>query len=105
MAEVPVQIIKLSKKFVEEALKDDIHISQAVLFGSYARGTYQKFSDIDLAVVSEDFTGSSFYDSKKLIKAMLRTSIEIEVHTYRPEDFTPTNPFVREILNNGIRIV
>ena len=105
MAKVPDKIVKLIDKFIKEAAKDDIHISQAVLFGSYANGTNHKYSDIDLAVVSEDFDGISFYDNQKLAKAMLRTSIDIEAHPYRPEEFTVANPFVREIIQSGIRIL
>jgi len=105
MAEIPDKIVNLIKKFVDEAGKDKIRISQAVLFGSYARGTNTEYSDIDLAVVSDDFEGISFYDSKKLAKAMLRTSIDIETHPYRPEEFTIANPFVKEIIQNGVRII
>ena len=105
MAQIPDKIIEIVKKFILEASKDNINISKAVLFGSFAKGTNHEYSDIDIAVVSEDFEGSSFYDNKKLTKAMLRTSIDIETHTYRPEEFTEDNPFVKEILEYGIQIV
>ncbi len=105
MAQVPDKIVEIINKFIEEAKKDNITISKAVLFGSYSNNTYHEFSDIDIAVVSEDFEGISFYDSKKLNAAMLRTSIDIETHPYRPEEFTPENPFVKEILETGIRIL
>lgn len=105
MAQISDKITGIIKKFVEEASKDNIQISQAILFGSYAKGTNHELSDIDLAVVSEDFDGISFYDCQKLNDAMLRTSIDIETHPYRPEDFTSDNPFVQEILEYGIRIV
>lgn len=105
MAQIPDKIIELIKKFVSEATKDNVRISEAVLFGSYAKGTNNEWSDIDIAVVSEDFEGISFYDCQKLTDAMLRTSVDIETHPYRPEDFTADNPFVKEILKHGIRIV
>jgi predicted nucleotidyltransferase len=105
MAQVSDKIITLIKQFITEASEDNIHISEAVLFGSYARGTQNKESDIDLAVVSEDFEGIRIFDNKKIRKAKLKTSIDLETHPYRPEDFTIYNPFVREILEYGIRIV
>ncbi|GAB1371825.1 hypothetical protein MASR1M45_18870 [Candidatus Kapaibacterium sp.] len=105
MAQVPDKILQLINKFIEEAKKDNITISKAVLFGSYSNNTFHEFSDIDIAVVSEDFEGISFYDSMKLNGALLRTSIDIETHPYRPEEFTPDNPFVKEILETGIRIL
>ena len=105
MAQVPSKIIEIIKKFLLEASKDNVRISKAILFGSYAKGNYHEYSDIDLAVISEDFEGNSFYDGKKLTKAMLRTCIDIESHTYRPEEFNEDNPFVKEILRYGIQII
>ena len=105
MAQVSDKIIELVKKFVERAMEDNIHITEAILFGSYAKGTNNEWSDIDIAVVSDDFEGIRLYDNKKIRNAKLKTSIDLETHPYRPEDFTPDNPFVNEILNFGIRIV
>jgi predicted nucleotidyltransferase len=105
MAQVDDKIIQIIKKLVEEAKLDNISISQAILFGSHAIGTNHEYSDIDVAVVSDNFEGNSFYDNQKLIDAMLRTSVDIETHPYRPEDFTEDDPFVQEILKNGIRVV
>jgi uncharacterized protein len=105
MVQVPNKIIELIKTFTEEAGKDNVRISQAVLFGSYAKGTNHEWSDIDVAVVSDDFQGISFFDNQILTEAMLRTSIDIETHTYRPEEFNEDNPFVKEILETGIRII
>jgi uncharacterized protein len=105
MAQVPDKIIEIIKNFIKIANEDTINISEAILFGSYAKGTYNEWSDIDLAVVSSDFDGISFYDNKKIRNAKLKSSIDLETHPYRPEDFTIENPFVQEILNYGIRII
>ena len=105
MAQVSDKIINLIRKLIHEAEKDNIRISQAVIFGSYAKGTNHELSDIDVAVVSDDFEGISFYDNKKMFGALLRTSIEIELHPYRPEEFTTENPFVKEIIQYGYKII
>ncbi|MGA2297181.1 MAG: nucleotidyltransferase domain-containing protein [FCB group bacterium] len=105
MVQVPDNIVELIKKFVERARKDNIRITEALLFGSYAKGTNNEWSDIDVAVVSPDFEGSWLFDNKKIQDAKLETSFDLETHPYRPEDFTTDNPFVKEILNYGIRIV
>ena len=105
MAQVDDKIIKIIKKLVEEAKLDNISISQAILFGSYAKGTEKEFSDIDVAVVSEDFEGVRLFDNIKLCRTRVNTHVDIETHPYRPEDFTEDDPFVQEILKNGIRVV
>ena len=105
MVKVSDKIIEIIRKLVNEALKENIHISQAVLFGSYAKGTNHEYSDIDVAVVSEDFEGIRLFDNIRLGKPRVNTSVDIETHPYRPEEFNEDNPFVKEILEYGIRIV
>jgi len=105
MAEIPNEIVKIIRNFLAEAEKDNIRILKAVLFGSYANGNWNKYSDIDLALVSEDFQGSPFYDSKRLFKSVLKSSTDIETHPFLPEEFNESNPFVYEILRTGIPIV
>ena len=105
MVKIPNQIIESIKTLVAEAEKVNIHIQRAVLFGSYAKGTNHEWSDIDVAVVSENFEGIRFYDNLKLSKPVINSNIDIETHPYRPEDFTEDNPFVSEIIKYGIQIV
>ncbi|MFC2131300.1 nucleotidyltransferase domain-containing protein [Bacteroidota bacterium] len=105
MVEIENKIKEIVERFIEEVRKDNITISKAYLFGSYANGTNHEFSDIDIAIVSDNFEGINFYDCQKVVEAMLRTNVDLETHPYRPEDFTEDNPFVKEILDHGIRIV
>jgi uncharacterized protein len=105
MAKVPDNIILTIRKLVKEAKRNNINISQAVLFGSYALGTNKEYSDIDVALVSEDFEGTRFFDNLKLMDTVLNVNSDIETHPFRPEDFTTDNPLVKEILEYGVRIV
>lgn len=75
------------------------------LFGSYASGNAKEYSDIDVALVSDNFEGSRFFDKKKLNKYVLETSIDLEIHPFKTEDFTEDNPFAAEIIRTGKRIV
>ena len=104
MVEIPNKIIEVILKFIKEAKIDNINIEQAILFGSYAKGTQNKYSDIDLAVVSADFEGNRFKDNLKLAEAKLRTSIDLETHPFKTQEFTIDNLFVKEILKEGIRL-
>ncbi len=105
MTQVPDSILEIINGFIAEAAKDNIKISDAILFGSYANGNYGEYSDIDLAIVSNDFEDNFFYDNKKISRPKLRTSYDLETHTYTPQDFNSSNPFVNEILKTGIRIL
>jgi predicted nucleotidyltransferase len=39
-----------------------IHIHKLVLYGSYARGKAREGSDIDVIVISDDFSGKSYWE-------------------------------------------
>jgi predicted nucleotidyltransferase len=88
------------KKFID-LVSEEFPLKSVYLFGSYAKGNAGEYSDIDLAVVSDKFEGSRFFDKKKLIKYLLKSSTDIEVHPYRTEDFTEDDPFVKEIIITG----
>ena len=104
MAEIPDEIVRIVALFIDNAKSDNINIEKVLLFGSYSKGNQNEFSDIDLAVVSNDFEGNRFKDNMKLARARVRTNINLETHPFRSEDFNEDNLFVKEILKHGIQI-
>jgi len=66
MAKIPDQIRKIIDQYIRVLEDNHIHIRKAVLFGSYARGRADGWSDIDIALVSEDFEGNRFDDREFL---------------------------------------
>jgi predicted nucleotidyltransferase len=105
MYKVPNRTTKSIKDYINYLENTNIHIEEAILFGSYAKGNSNEFSDIDLALVSKNFTGSRFFDLDTLRDAKFAVNTDISPLPYRPEDFTEDNLFVKEILNYGIRII
>lgn len=97
-------VIHIVKRYLAELAKYNIHIKTAVLFGSYARGMQNEWSDIDVALVSDDFIGVGALDADKIARPTLNTDYRIAPITYKPEDFDETNLFVKEILKTGIRV-
>lgn len=97
-------INKIVGKFIS-LISDEFPIKSVYLFGSYASGNAKEYSDVDLAVVSDKFEGSRFFDKKKLNKYILQTSSDLEVHPFRTVDFTEDNPFVKEIMQTGLKIM
>ncbi len=104
VALVPDEIVEILKKFLNMVTTSGLHIERAIIFGSYAKGKAGKWSDIDVALVSKDFTGVRFYDRKKLNRCLIKIDSRIETHPFRPEDFTRDNLFVDQILKDGIEI-
>ncbi len=105
MAKIPDKIVSDIKSLVQIAANNNIEIQKAVLFGSHASGIAGEYSDIDIALVSNDFSGIRLDDNLKLMNIVLAVDHRIETHPFRPEDFTPENLFVKEILDKGISII
>ena len=105
MAFISDEIINSAKRFLSLLSASGLHLDRAILFGSHAKGTAGEWSDIDIALVSGDFSGVVYYDRKKVNPLLIKTDSRIEPHPFRTEDFTEDNPFVKEILKEGVEIM
>jgi uncharacterized protein len=105
VAQISFDIIELIKKFLERLKEDNIKVQKAILYGSYAKGNYNEWSDIDLALVSEDFIGNRIIDKERMIKSIVDINTSISPLPFRPEDFDESDLFVKEIIKTGVRIV
>lgn len=105
MAKVPQEVIDKVRKFIIYLENSKIPIETALIFGSYAKGTYNKWSDIDVALVSSCFDGNRFKDLDKLTDAVFAIDTDISPLPYRPEDFVSDDLFVKEILTYAYKVV
>lgn len=105
MADVPNHIRRIIGQYLTSLQDHGFQIQDAILFGSYASGQANEWSDIDLALVSNEFEDVRFKDKNKIRKITISVSADLEVLPFNPRDFTPSNPLVKEILDTGIRIV
>ncbi len=80
-----------------------IHLRKAILFGSYARNEQRNWSDIDVALVADEFSGIGFDDIGLFGKALVH-HIEIQPRTYPTDYFEQGDPFIEEIIRTGIEI-
>lgn len=80
-------------------------MDSAYLFGSYARGTQDKWSDIDLAVVSPDFSEDLFGERLFLMRLACDIDERIEPKPFRPDGFEPFDPLVYEIQKHGVKLI
>jgi len=97
------QALQSARRFVRAVQKAGIHLDAAFLYGSYALGTAHEHSDIDIALVSKDFTGHH-RDWQKIRPALDVDSRIQHVH-YRPQDFRDEHPLVWEIKTTGISLL
>lgn len=97
--------IKIALKYIKELDKNNIPIVEAVIFGSYAKGNSCPDSDIDIAVVSEAFTGDRFEDRRRIVPFRRKIDSRIEPIPFTPEDYHSGGALVKEIKKTGITLI
>ena len=97
------RIMESIKKYIEK-ISQYYKIEAIILFGSYAKGTENEDSDIDIAIISNDFN-DIIEDGAKLIGLTWKIDTRIEPHPITTEDYQKvSNPFVREVVDTGIKV-
>lgn len=102
MAQIDSSIIKTATKFLDKIKEENIEIKEAFLFGSYAKNTENKWSDIDVAIISRNFSENRFEERVRLMKISHTIDSRIEPVPFRPENFTDDDPLACEIKKHGI---
>lgn len=100
-----IETVKLIAERFAELLKNEMKINSVYLYGSVVNECSTKGSDIDIAVISNDFTGDCVDDIFRLMKIRRKVDNRIEPHPFKSSEFDSSNPFVKEILTKGIRIM
>jgi predicted nucleotidyltransferase len=95
--------IDIAQKYAS-AVKAKYNYSKIILFGSYAKGSYNDHSDIDIAIVFKDYT--NLIDMQlELMRLRRKIDSRIEPHPFRESEFELSNPVVNEIVKYGQEIL
>lgn len=104
MAEIDSLVLKEIKEFLQQLKAIDVRVDGAYLFGSYAKASQNKWSDIDLAVISPDFSDDRFEERLRLMRIASGIDNRIEPVPFRPDNFSDDDPLAWEIKRNGIKV-
>jgi predicted nucleotidyltransferase len=104
MAEIDDLIVKKVKMFLLKLKESGVSVDSAYLFGSYAKRSSSKFSDIDVAVISSDFSDDRFEEGIKLARIAGQIDNRIEPIPFTPGNFVEDDPLACEIKKDGIPI-
>ncbi len=100
---ISTEIMDSIEKYIN-IIKQYYNIDAIILFGSYAKGTENEESDIDIAIISSDFK-NIIQDGADLIGFTWKIDTRIEPHPIRTEDYNnASTPFVQEVINTGIKV-
>ena len=97
------QVTEIIKGFITE-LSQKIPIKEIILFGSYAQGDPQDYSDIDLAVISDWFEGKPRIESMQFLSRMAAAyNSLIEALPFTEEEYKNLDKrsFLASIIRSG----
>jgi len=92
------QIINIAKEFAN-VVKGDFQVRKVVLYGSQAKGNAHNYSDIDIAVIVNEFQ-EDFLDSEaKLFR--LGSKIDLRIEPVLLDESSDPSGFIQQILEEG----
>ena len=99
------EIMDIVDKYVQVIL-ENYEVKTIILFGSYAKGTYNEDSDIDIAIVTDDLKCNDVFDELLNLKKLRRKiDYRIEPHLFEVADFDNVEtPFIQEVISTGIKV-
>jgi predicted nucleotidyltransferase len=106
---VDAKVIEAVSFFKAALEKKGIRINDLVLFGSSATGTLKPGSDIDIAIISEDFSGMDIFNRALATKdAELSTirkfRIALDIITLAPEEFNDRDSLFFNNIRKGLPV-
>jgi len=104
MGAIPSSLKESLERFLQE-VKQYYSISAAYLYGSHAKGTASLWSDIDVALISQDFSTDLFEDRVTLMRLAAFVDERIEPYPFPEEMFNKDNPLASEIQQHGLRLI
>jgi predicted nucleotidyltransferase len=94
------EAVGIALKYTDR-IKEFFNLKKVILFGSYARNTNKKFSDIDVAVVVDKI--DSLLNSEFLLHKLVR-DVDLRIEPVLFEEGYDPSGFLEEINRTGIII-
>ena len=99
------EALSKARAFKRELLKRGLPVRQVLLFGSVAKGTADRRSDIDLAVVCDAFLPTRHEENVEVSTARWNVDLRIQTFCLHPEDMENTySTIAQEVKKHGISV-
>jgi predicted nucleotidyltransferase len=104
MAPIAPDVMASVERFLA-VVRGRLRVNAAYLYGSQAAGSARPWSDIDVAVISPDFSEDLFQERVTLMQWAAAIDDRLEPQPFTPERFSPNDPLASEIFHKGVRLV
>lgn len=97
--------IDLATSFIHQIEQKDLHIKKVYLYGSFAKNMQHELSDIDIAIIADEFIGSMLIDGELFKEIHVKKPFYlIQPKTYNTSYFEKGDAFIDEIKKTGIEL-
>jgi predicted nucleotidyltransferase len=104
MSQIAPDVIASVERFLA-VVRRRLRVDAAYLYGSQAMGSARPWSDIDVAIISADFSDDLFQARIALMQWAAEIDDRIEPQPFTPDRFGPNDPLASEISHNGVQLV
>jgi predicted nucleotidyltransferase len=97
-------VIEEARRYANE-VRRHLPVEKVYLFGSYAKGTADEESDVDVAFFLRDYGGKTRFDiGVELLRFCRNSKVCFEPLVFEITEIERDNPFVNRILRTGLEI-
>lgn len=96
--------INTARSFVDECQSNGLIFHKVLLFGSAAKNKTHAGSDIDLLLISDQFSDNIFENLKLYSKINIKYPV-IETHPYPTKYYYEGDDFIKEVSKESIEIL
>ncbi len=98
---------RLARNYVRR-LARDITVRQVILTGSLATGSYLEDSDVDMIIVSDDFSKMPLPERLRYLQKQWKSRIPLEAFGYTVNEFRTLrrkSTYVKEAVRTGVMLL
>jgi len=98
-------VLRTLRQFRKELESNSIRVDQLILYGSHADGTAREDSDIDVIVISPDFSDKSFWERITILSdAIYKVYAPIEASSFTPEEWKNDKSLIVDYARDGVLV-
>ncbi|MFA6333596.1 MAG: nucleotidyltransferase domain-containing protein [Methanoregula sp.] len=106
---VDAKVLETVNFFGAQLRKNGVCINNLILFGSSGTGTATTGSDIDIAIISEDFNNRDIFDRALLTKdaemhTVKKYKVPLDVITLTPKEYRDQKSLIAGTIRKGIAL-
>jgi predicted nucleotidyltransferase len=104
VAQIANDVLNSVERFLD-AVQRNRKIDAAYIYGSQVLGIAHAWSDIDVALISRDFSENLFQETIELMNLAAGIDERIEPRPFTPDRFGPNDPLASEIKRTGQQLI